>query len=68
MLSIDIEPVPMEEAIREAEQRVLGVETNIANFQRKQNMNNNFSAMIPYDLQQQRKETREFLDHLVAND
>ena len=68
MLSIDIEPVPMEEAIREAEQRVLGVETNIANFQRKQNMNNNFSAMIPYDLQQQRKETREFLDDLVAND
>ena len=68
MLSIDIEPVPMGEAIREAEQRVLGVETNIANYQRRQNMNNNFSAVIPYDLQQQRQETREFLDDLVARD
>jgi len=68
MLSIDIEPVPMEKAIREAEQRVLGVETNIANYQRRQNMSNNFSAVIPYDLLQQRNETREFLDDLVAND
>ena len=48
MMSIDIEPVPMNEAIKEAEQRMLGVETNIASFQRKQNMNNNFSAVIPY--------------------
>ena len=68
MLSIDIEPVPMDEAIREAEQRVLGVETNIATFQRRQNMSNNFSAVIPYDLEQQRKETRAFLDDLVAHD
>ena len=68
MMSIDIEPVPMNDAIKEAEQRMLGVETNIASFQRKQNMNNNFSAVIPYDLQQQRKETREFLDDLVARD
>ena len=68
MLSIDVEPVPMDEAIREAEQRVLGVETNIANYQRRQNMNNNFSAILPYDMMQQRRETQEFLDDLVARD
>jgi hypothetical protein len=43
-MSIDIVPVPTDEAVREAENRLLGVETNITNWQRKQNMNNNFSA------------------------
>ena len=68
MLSINIVPVPMDVAIRDIEQRMLGVETNIAQYQRKQNMNNNFSAVIPYDMEQQRKETKEFLDDLVARD
>lgn len=56
MLSVDIIPVPTDEAVREVENRLLGVETNITNWQRKQNQNNNFSAVIPYDLEQQRKE------------
>lgn len=68
MLSIDIVPITVDEAIREAEKRHLGVETNISNWQRKQNQYNNFSAIIPYDLEQQRKETREFLDDLVTRD
>ena len=49
MLSIDIVPVPTDEAVREVETRLLGVETNITNWQRRQNANNNFSAVIPYD-------------------
>ena len=49
MLSIDILPVPTDEAVREVESGLLGVETNITNWQRKQNQNNNFSAAIPYD-------------------
>jgi hypothetical protein len=57
MLSIDIVPIPTDEAVKEVEQRLLGVETNITNWQRKQNMNNNFSAVVPYDMEQQRKET-----------
>jgi len=68
MLSIDIRPVPMEEAVREVEKRVLGVETNITQWQRRQNNNNNFSAIIPYDLEQQRKESREFLDDITSRD
>ena len=52
MLSVDVDPVPTDEAVREVENRLLGVETNITNWQRKQNQNNNFSAVIPYDLEQ----------------
>ena len=68
MFSIDIIPVPTDEAVREVENRLLGVETNITNFQRKQNERNNFAAVIPYDMEQQRKETREFLDDLTTRD
>lgn len=68
MLSIDIVPVPTDEAVREVENRLLGVETNITNWQRRQNSNNNFSAVIPYDMELQRKESKEFLDDLTTRD
>ena len=68
MLSIDIVPIPTDEAVREVESRLLGVETNITNWQRKQNQNNNFSAVVPYDMELQRKETKEFLDDLTTRD
>ena len=68
MLSIDVVPVPTDEAVKEVEQRLLGVETNITNWQRKQNMNNNFSAVVPYDMEQQRKESKDFLDDLTTRD
>lgn len=68
MMSIDVIPVPMDEAVREVENRRLGVETNITNWQRRQNSNNNFSAVIPYDLEQQRIESKEFLDDLTTRD
>ena len=68
MLSIDIIPIPMDEAVKEAENRRLGIETNITNWQRKQNANNNFSAIIPYDMEQMRNESKEFLDDLTTRD
>ena len=68
MLSIDVIPVPTDEAVKEVENRLLGVETNITNWQRKQNMNNNYSAVVPYDMEQQRKESKEFLDDLTTRD
>lgn len=68
MMSIDIVPVPTDEAVRETENRLLGVETNITNWQRKQNENNNFSAVVPYDMEQQRKELKEFLDDITTRD
>ena len=36
MLSVDIIPVPTDEAVREVDNRLLGVETNITNWQRTQ--------------------------------
>ena len=66
--SLDVIPIPTDEAVREVESKLLGVETNITNWQRKQNANNNFSAVVPYDMEQQRKEAKEFLDDLVSRD
>ena len=68
MLSIDIIPVPTDEAVREIQNRLLGVETNVTNWQRRQNANNNFSAVVPYDMELQRKETKEMLDDLTTRD
>ena len=68
MLSVDILPIPTDEAVRDVENRLLGVETNITNWQRRQNQNNNFSAVVPYDMDLQRRETKEFLDDLTTRD
>ena len=68
MLSIDVLPIPTDEAVRDVENRLLGVETNITNWQRRQNQNNNFSAVVPYDMDLQRRETKEFLDDLTTRD
>ncbi len=57
MLSIDMVPIPTDEAVREVENRLLGVETNITNWQRRQNSNNSFSAVVPYDMELPRKES-----------
>jgi hypothetical protein len=68
MLSIDIIPIPTDEAVREVGNRLLGVETNITNWQRRQNQNNNFSAIVPYDMEMQRQESKEFLNDLTTRD
>ena len=68
MFSADIISIPTDEALREVEKTLLGVETNITNWQRKQNENQNFSAIIPYDMQQQRKEAREVMEDLTERD
>jgi hypothetical protein len=47
VLSIDILPVPTDEAVKLVQNKLLGVETNITNWQRKQNENSNFSAVVP---------------------
>lgn len=68
MLSIDILPVPTDEAVREIQNKLLGVETNVTNWQRRQNENNNFSATIPYEMELQRTETKEMLNDLTTRD
>ena len=68
ILTIDIEPISTEKAIKETESRLLGIETNITNWQRKQNANNNFSANVPLEMENQRNAIREFLNDLVSRD
>ena len=65
---IDILPVPTDEAARQLQSTLLGIETNVTNWQRRQNANNNFTATVPYDMELQRKETKEMLDDLTTRD
>ena len=54
--------------MQEIQSRILGIESDITRWQQKQNANNNFSASIPYELEQLRGETKEFLDDLSTRD
>lgn len=68
MFSVDILPIATDDAVKEVQKKILAVETDITRWQQKQNMNNNFSANIPYDMEQMRKELKEFLDDLTTRD
>ena len=67
LLSIDILPIPTEEAVREVQSRILGVETDITRWQQRQNRQNNFTATVPYDLEQMRTESKDLLEDLTAD-
>ena len=68
MLSIDLLPVPTDEAVQIINKLILGVETDKARFARKQSRNGNFTADIPYDLEQRLKELYEFMHDLTSRD
>lgn len=68
MLSIDILPIPTDEAVKEIQSQILGVESDITRWQQRQNAKNNFTATIPYELEQLRSETKEFLTDLTERD
>ena len=68
VLSIDIIPIPTDEAIREVQSQMLGIETDITRWQQRQNARNNFTAMVPYDMEQNRADSKEYLDDLTTRD
>lgn len=68
MLSVDIQPIPTDDAVKQVQKKLLAIETDITKWQQKQNMNNNFSANIPYEMEQMRKEIKEYLDDLTTRD
>ncbi len=68
MLSIDILPIPTDESVKIIQNLILGAETDKARFTKKQSENGNFTADIPYDLEQRSKELHEFMDDLTARD
>ena len=59
MLSVDIQPIPTDDAVKQVQKKLLAIETDITKWQQKQNMNNNFYANIPYEMEQMRKEIKE---------
>ena len=68
MLSVDIQPIPTDDAVKQVQKKLLAIETDITKWQQKQNMNNNFSANVPYEMEQMRKEIKEFLDDITTRD
>ena len=56
MLSIDIIPVAMDEAVSDIRKRIMSVESDITRWQQRQNQSNNFTANIPYGADAERNE------------
>lgn len=68
ILSIDLIPVPTDEAVKEVESIILGVETDITRWQQRQNARNNFTAEVPRSMEQRRDNSREYMDDLTMRD
>ena len=68
VLSIDILPVATDEAVKEVQSQILGIESDITRWQQRQNRQANFTASVPYELEQLRTESKEFLDDLTVRD
>lgn len=68
MISIDVQALPTETAVRQLQRITMAVDSDLTRWQRRQNENNNFSANPPYDLAQMREITQEYFNELTAND
>lgn len=64
IISFDLVPLLMEEALKMVDSISLGLETDISNWQRRQNQNNNFTANLPFHFENRRKELNEYYDDL----
>lgn len=67
MLSIDFIPIPTGEATKEVDKVLLGIQTDKANYNRKQIQNNNFGA-TNYDLEQREGEILEIKNDMRNRD
>ena len=67
MLSITIQPIPTDEAVKIVQKRLLAIETDITNGSKNKH-EPQLSANIPYEMEQMRKEIKEFLDDLTTRD
>lgn len=67
MLSIDFIPIPTGEATKEVDKVLLGIQTDKANYNRKQVQNNNFGA-TNYDLEQREGEILEIKNDMRNRD
>ena len=68
MYSIDCFVIPSDEAVREANNKLMGVETNVTRWQSRQNKSWNFSATVPIEYTQQQKGARDLLTDITEYD
>ena len=68
MFSIDFYTIPTDEAMVEASNKMLGVDTNIATFSQRQIANNNFAVSPPYELTTRKQEIQEMMNDLTSRD
>lgn len=67
-VSVDLQPIPTDAALKRIQNKSLAVETDLTRWQSKQNQYNNFSAIPPMQLMEARDNMREFLDDLTTRD
>ncbi|HMM32486.1 MAG TPA: ATP-binding protein [Clostridia bacterium] len=67
MVSVDYIPVPTQEAVQEVQRVLLGINTNIVNYNKRQAQDQTFAA-IPFAMQQQKDETTAFMQALTEKD
>lgn len=68
ILTIDMIPVPTDEAVKQTTLQLDKVEANVTRYNQRQQANQNFTGAIPHDMELQRKEAKEFLDDLTTRD
>ena len=67
-VSVDLQPIPTDVALKRIQNKSLAVETDLTRWQNKQNQYNNYSAIPPMQLTEARDNMREFLDDLTTRD
>lgn len=68
MLSIDVEPVPAHKASNQVEKVLLGINTEITNWKRKQSSNGNYGADVPYDMTSRKEKAEDLLHDINDRD
>jgi len=68
MISIDIVPMGMDNAIKLVEKLLMSVESDATRLRQRQMSNNLFFAELPYQMEQMRKVGREYMDDLTERD
>ena len=68
MLSIDIIPMGMDDAIKMVDKVIMSVESDATRIQQRQMSKNLYLAKLPYQIEQMQKVSKEYMDDLTEHD
>ena len=68
MLSIDIIPMGMDDAIKMVDKVIMSVESDATRIQQRQMSKNLYLAKLPYQVEQMQKVSKEYMDDLTERD